>query len=251
MKKILSKIKKGAITAGLATALLAGGYKGVEYSSRKATRDYATQQVARFVQNQEEKLGVDYQRIPSITFGLYEDSNYGHTTYGLFDDQTGNIVINDRACVTSDSPIRNWVYGLFNKTRSIDYILNHELGHALVEEQLPKAGLSSFPNKALKDSRFKGTLVGQRMISEGIADYIASKMLNTPVPDANEFWSDDPQKAIYSPERSDFYEGGHALVAPILEKFGLEEGIQKLLKEVPVTFNRSSLRYYQERMLKE
>ena len=94
-------------------------------------------------------------------------------------------------------------------------MLNHELGHAYVEGQLSKAGLESFPDKALKDSRFKGRLVAQRMISEGIADYFASRMLNTPTPKGNEVWSDDPQKPIYFPERSDFYEGGNALVAPI------------------------------------
>ena len=247
----MSKLKKAAVKAGLVGAILIGGYKGVEYSSREATRQYATQNVERFVQAQEEKLGIDFQKVPQITFGLYEDSNYGNTTYGLFDDQTVNIIINDRACVTPNSPIRNRIYGLFNKTRPIEYVLNHELGHAFVEEQLPKTGLESFPDKALKDSRFRGRLVGQRMVSEGIADYFASKMLNTPIPNGNEFWSNDPQKPIYFPERSDFYEGGNAVVAPVLDKFGVERGIQKLVKKVPFAFNKASLIAYQEEMLQE
>ncbi|MBU3913389.1 MAG: hypothetical protein KKE50_04830 [Nanoarchaeota archaeon] len=50
--KRLSILKRVAITSGLVGALLFSGFKGVEYSSRKATREYATQNVARFVQEQ-------------------------------------------------------------------------------------------------------------------------------------------------------------------------------------------------------
>lgn len=252
MGKRLSKLKKIAITAGLAGALLFGGYKGVEHSSRSATRQYATQNVERFVQEQEKKFHIDHQRTPSIEFGLYDDSNYGGTTYGLFDDKTGNIIINDNACVTPNSPIRNWIYGLFHKTKPVDYVLHHELGHAYTEEQIPKAGLQSFPDKALKDSRMRGKITGQKMISEGIADYFAFEMLNMKRPNPEDVWADDPQDPIYFPKRSHFYDGGNALVAPILDKYGVEEGIEKLLKETPpLAFNKGSLRGYQQEMLKE
>lgn len=249
---IQSQLKRIVLTAGLAGALLFGGYKGVEHSSRSATREYVTQNVERFVQKQENKFGIDHQRTPSIEFGLYDDSNFGGTTYGLFDAETGNITINDRATVTPNSPVRNWIYGLFNKTESIDYVLHHELGHAYVEEQLPDVGLESFPDTALNDSRMRGKLTGQKMISEGIADYFAFGMLDMPRPNPDDVWADEPQDPIYFPKRSHFYDGGNALVAPILDKFGVDTGIEKLLRQTPpLSFNKGSLRAYQQEMLNE
>ena len=153
--------------------------------------------------------------------------------------------------VTPNSPIRNWIYGLFHKTKSIDYVLNHELGHSYVEEQLPEAGIESFPDKALKNFRMRGKITGQKMISEGIADYFAFEMLNMPTPNPNDVWPDNPQDPIYFPKRSYFYEGGNALVTPILDRYGVKKGVQKLIKQTPLAFNKASLRAYQNEMLKK
>lgn len=251
MAKRRSILKRVALTTGLAAAMLFGGYKGVEYSSRNATREYATHNVARFVQEQNDKLGIKHNRVPSIEFGLYDGSNFGDTNYGLFDDKTGNVIINDRACVTSSSPVRNWLYGLFHKTKSIDEVLHHELGHAYVEEQLPLADIESFPDKTLTDYRVRGRVTSQKMISEGIADYFAWRMLNKPTPNGDKIWPTDPQEPVLFPKRAHFYDGGNALVAPILDKFGVENGVVKLIKKTPISLNRSSLKSYQTEMLKE
>jgi len=250
MEKIKSKLKRIVLTTGLAGAVLFGGYVGVEHSSRSATRKYVTQNVERYVQEQEKKFGIDHKRTPSIEFGLYDGLNYGDTTYGLYDD--GKIVINDHACVIPNSPVRNWIYGLFHKTRPIEYILHHELGHAYTEEQLPKVGIESFPDKSLKDSRMKGKLIGQKMISEGIADYFAFEMLDKLTPNSDVVWADHPQDPIYFPKRSYFYDGGNALVAPVLDKYGVEEGVKKLIKQTPpLAFNKGFLRSYQQEMLND
>ena len=139
---------------------------------------------------------------------------------------------------------------MFNKTKPIDYVLHHELGHAYTEEQLPKLDIKSFPNKDLKDYRVRNKLVGQKMISEGIADYIAFKMLDIPTPNPDDVWADNPQDPIYFPKKNHFYEGGNALVNPILNKYGVEKGIEKLLKQgPPVALDKNSLRAYQKKML--
>ena len=137
--------------------------------------------------------------------------------------------------------------------------LDHESGHWYLYELRNRLGVHSFVDDEDFDEDKPMTEWWQArnlLISEGVAEYFGRKMHGE---DKNDDFSDyEYPNSIrdFFKNRFDFllrlyYSGGYHLVAPILNKFGVEEGCKRIILNLPKKDDLVRLPEYRGRILSE
>lgn len=126
---------------------------------------------------------------------------------------------------------------LFLKTRSVNGLILHELGHDYTYQILDSLKIEG----KLKEQDFFTSII----LLEGIAEYFAIKLNETDSkyikPTISNFIFDDSYP----------YRHGPVVVSPILNKYGVKRGIEKiLLSEPPRLEDFPTLKAYRKRILK-
>lgn len=225
---LLKKIAGRVILTGL-LALGSSVFIKKCYHRYNPDPSYWMEHIHSLMISQEQELGVDYGgKIPKVVFYLENDGNNG-----LYYKKKDQINLN----------ITEHLIHMFDADYNPDDLLNHELAHFLMDKMSEREGKGDYPPDIIcnNESDAKMTALSYRIISEGIAEYVARFMTR------NE--SDKYDDKMY-PDNSFIYDGGYHLVKPILDAYGVKS-IDYLMDNPPTLEEMLDLLSYQERMMKE
>lgn len=178
------------------------------------------ERLEKLIANQEDRLSIKYARRPKIvvTMRVHNKPPY----------HNGRIIL------------QYW---------NEEY-LYHELGHFYLDILCGKMGIDLVTNNKEITEWWEAR---NKLIHEGIASYFEREMANK---DRDDFDDCSYPKDIRSFLQNDFlflrnlyYSGGYHLIKPILDKFGTEEGIKRIVAHLPRKQEMIRLPDYRESIL--
>lgn len=209
---------------------------------------YIQENLEQIIEEQEEVLGITYPaERPTIKYVLPEEHLF-RGIIGLYNDRTDTIYLASGLLTKPSWDFTDFIATIatFNSTEDGKRVVDHELAHFYcdkIKEQVfgDKHSISDFHYLLSKEER-----VSQRLINEGIARYVENRMNGEEDPFPFEEWPTE----IKSFSNEVIYDGGCALVKPVIDQYG-EKGIVFLLFNPPTPKELFTPQQYQERILKD
>ena len=137
-------------------------------------------------------------------------------------------------------------------------LLAHELGHFYIEYMMRKTAEESWMVPLRQRSLNTLDYFGLLLVSEGVGEYFECTLGGGCLTEVKDEWFTDTytEETFLSTARVIMYEGGYALMKPLLDR-GVEEGVRYILDNplvIPVAFDIPDLRQalrYREKALRE
>jgi len=187
---------------------------------------YVQENLEQIIEQQEEKIGISYPaERPKIEYLFPEEEIYSGFV-GLYDNKEDTIYLPSGLLTTPEWDFGDFMATIFtfNSTADVKRVLDHELTHFYcdgIKEQVLGQNYHIFEvNYFIPEER-----IANQLINEGIAKYVENKMNGE---DNDPFPFEEWPTEIKGFSNRVIYEGGYALVRPIIDKHG-EKGIQFLL----------------------
>lgn len=229
------KFLTGALFFGAAAVIIPPAR---EENIRPNVPEYVEANLENFIQQQEEALGIKYpQERPTIHYYIENDDG---ETYGRYRTKTDEIFL------------RSPYFSSEWEEADVRDTMHHELGHFFCDKLSENLREKNWPNYRSADAYEEVSL---KLISEGIATYIESKM-NGEEDDFNDSeWPTNLWEFYRLPFQSEVkskfkYDGGFHLVKPIIDQHG-SKGIEYLIFNTPERHEILDLPGYQQRILHE
>lgn len=207
---------------------------------------YANENLERLIRNQEKKIGITYSlERPEIEYVFPEKYVFSGSA-GIYDD-TKNIIYLPSGLLTTPG----WNPGdlmvaiaTFNHTKETKRVLDHELAHFFCDSLQEQVFGKPYPPWEFRHLLSREELLADKLINEGIARYVENAMNGEEEPCSFQEWP----STIKDFSNSTIYQGGCAIVKPIIEQYG-EKGIRYLLFNLPDPKEIFLPQEYQERIL--
>jgi hypothetical protein len=183
-------------------------------------REFVDENLEKIMREQEKNLSFKYFGVPQILIGMPKE--WRTSTMGLYRMIEDKLYLNEFHFFED--------FEDFNKLNEdlVDRVLSHELGHYYSD----KLAESKISENFYERSFSKEESIGLLIIQEGIAEYFRNYSGEVILDFDDSLW---PSKIFMLQLGRYAYGGGHFLVKPILDKFGVEAGVEYLLNNPPKT----------------
>lgn len=218
-------------------------------------KEYVTDHLEEIINQQEEAMGIQFPKRPTIKFRLpveWRLDGSAMNISGIYRDRENTIYLNS-GLLSLPIPDGGDIIAASLTNSELQSVLRtmyHELGHFYCDAIAEEAGFGDWPKiyPLGKDEN----IIGLRLVSEGIAEYMERKTCNSNLEDtfSDEDWPKDTRGFFLDGEldNSVLYQGGYHLVKPILDKYG-QAGILYLMKAPPQEDDVLRLPQYQQRLM--
>lgn len=234
--------------SALASFLAVASVPSIRATAHKLIREdaqtYATAEAPKIADSLYSKFGIRMS-VPLIKSG---DLREKEGASGLYEDSTNTIFYDNHLRPVFNSKLDKL---LLDSTRLTDdnlrEVLIHEMTHAYTDHLSKQLTGKKWP----KTDDLQGGLEGmgsnfskayaRRMISEGISEYITTQFYPQHMNRLGKSWHEGELflvnrfEAFFGPgdNRRTPYLGGYEIVRPILDKFGVKEGISLIIQNTP------------------
>jgi len=222
------------------------GDKGIE-SRKGKLEEWVRGNLDRVMKEQERNLGIKHFGKPDVFIGLPAGSRIlmnGRYIYEEIEEAPGRSSVKRGIYLDTNFFSEDDKGMVEMDTSFLERVLSHELAHYYNAKLVEALGL-----KPIETPREPLEVLGLSLVIEGIGKYF--ELYVGKLNDRDSFndskWPDSVFLLRYH-----FYDGGHCLVEPILNEFGVEKGVAYLTKNPPKT--REELLHlpeYRERITKE
>ena len=198
-------LRKAGLAALLASSLVTYAADGI----RRNVPSYVERNLPQIIESQEKELDIRHLKWPKIEF------SYEHGDDILGAHSNGTIWLYLRPMVTPENNVWDKIKNAINKDKTFDVrsILDHELGHLYYDTTLRKTLGQDY---SVLCGGFTH-IIGDRFVSEGIAEYFETRMGVKHEGDKFALRSDFEKNEAYQ------------FVKPIIDKYG-EKGIKYLVE---------------------
>lgn len=193
---------------------------------RNIAKNFVDKHLSQIISSQENEIGIKYPGLPEISYGKLPNrvSSY------FPDEDTIYLSTDEVYFLTPDTDKDSWSWHLFKGRFSVhlEHTLHHELAHYYVDKIMERLETRSSEQSDQESAiAFLSNNLMNRLIHEGIADYIQDRM-----------WADKKKvldlddvkitPGFLESQVSDFYTTALRLTKPIIDKFG-SRGINYLV----------------------
>lgn len=206
---------------------------------------YVRENLEQLIQEQEKTLGIIYPADrPTIQYTLPEEQRLVGLL-GLYRDGKDTMYLPSGILTKPEWDFDDFIATIatFNNTANVRRVVDHELAHFYCDKIKEKVFQNNYPifYYCLSDEERMGHI----LINEGIAEYVENKMNGEDEePLSFQDWPSD----VFQFTSKEIYQGGYALVKPIIDQHG-KKGIQFLLFNPPTPKELFTPKKYQERIL--
>lgn len=206
---------------------------------------YVEENLEQIIREQEQKLSITYPADrPTIQYILPEMYRNRIGLLGLYDDGTEILYLPSGILTNPEWDVSDFMATIasFNNTYNVRRSVDHELAHFYCDNLKEKVFKNNYPLFYLLTDEEK---IGHLLINERIAEYVENSMNGE---DEKPYSFQDWPSNIFKFNNKEIYQGGYALVKPIIDQHG-GKGITFLLFNPPTAQELYTPLQYQERVL--
>ena len=185
-------------------------------------KKFVDENLEKIMHKQEEFFSFKYPGIPQILIGMPDERNI--SSIGLYKMNEDKLYLNEFSFFDDLDNLDNLNEDLVN------LVLSHELGHYYSDKLIENKISKNFYNRNFSKEEFLGLLIIQEGIAEYFRDYPGEDSFDSCFDDS--LW---PSDILELQLNRYIYAGGYFLVKPVLDKFGVEKGVEYLFKNPPQT----------------
>lgn len=197
-----------------------GNFYEVDVQRNIILKEFIDENLGKIMGEQEKNLDFKYSGIPQILIGMPDEKNV--STIGLYKMLEDKLYLDEAGFFENFENFENLNRSLVNA------VLSHELGHYYSDKLTESKISENFYERDFSRDEAIGLLI----IQEGIAEYFGNYLGDSNPDFDDSLW---PSRIFMLRLNRYIYDGGHFLVKPILDKFGVEKGVEYLLNNPPKT----------------
>ncbi len=185
-------------------------------------KEFVDENLEEIMIKQEKNLSFKYTGVPQILIGMPGGENI--SSIGIYKMKEDKLYLDESSFFEDFEDFDNLNEDL------VKLVLSHELGHYYTDKLVENKISKTFYDRNFSKMESMGLLIIQEGIAEYFRDYSGSDNLDSYFDDS--LW---PSNTFMLQLNRYVYTGGHFLVKPILDKFGVEKSVEYLIKNPPKT----------------